>query len=361
LRIYHLAILPSGFHADEVRVGWNAYSLLRTLHDDRGNSLPLYYNTFGDYRPTDIFYLTIPSIIVFGLNEFAVRFPAAFIGTLTIIPLALFAEKITSNKKVAAFSSLLLAISPWHISVSRAASEQVVCLYFALSALYFLVSFIKQKQKKYLAYSFILFFVSFLFYHSVRLLAPLFIVAILYYYWPKLNHFKHIKQVGIFVLSMGVVTALFVFSKSGQARYQQVSVFNHGDFKQEYLSYFSGSFLVGDDAKPFRYRTPGIGVLTYAEFLFFIIGIATCIKNKNTRLPLLLLLLAPLPAAITYEDSPNLQRSLFMLPFISIIVSWGIYYLYQHRPVIYRVGLLVLVISFVHFFRIYTTKANDFF
>ena len=40
--------------------------MLKTGADDKGNKFSLYYNTFGDYRPTGIFYFTMPSIYVFG-------------------------------------------------------------------------------------------------------------------------------------------------------------------------------------------------------------------------------------------------------------------------------------------------------
>ena len=93
LRIYKLGTFPYGFHLDEVKVGWNALSILKTGKDDRGNRFALYYNSFGDFRPTGIFYITIPSLAVFGRNEFAVRFPSAFLGALTIFPLFFFAKR----------------------------------------------------------------------------------------------------------------------------------------------------------------------------------------------------------------------------------------------------------------------------
>src|SRR3990167_10194170 len=98
LRTYRLSTFPFGFHADEVRVGWNSYSILKTGLDDRGNLLALYYNTFGDYRPTGIFYFTIPSILIFGLTEFAVRFPSALFGALTIFPIYFLTKELINKK-----------------------------------------------------------------------------------------------------------------------------------------------------------------------------------------------------------------------------------------------------------------------
>src|SRR3990167_1234844 len=156
LRIYKLSEFPFGFHADEVRVGWNAFSILKTGADDRENKLALYYNTFGDYRPSGIFYLTIPSIALFGRSEFAVRFPSSLIGALTIFPLYLFlyelvkSENLKKGKIVALLASVLLAVSPWHMEVSRATSEAVISAFFALFALYFLLKLLNTREKKFL-------------------------------------------------------------------------------------------------------------------------------------------------------------------------------------------------------------------
>src|SRR3990172_600006 len=123
LRLYQLEKVPPGFHIDEVTVGYNAYSLMETGRDENGNFLPLYIDSFGDFRPAGYFYLTIPAIKFLGLTEFAVRFSSALFGVLTVILLFFLAEKIFKNRFVAFLSAFLLAVSPWHVIVTRATSE----------------------------------------------------------------------------------------------------------------------------------------------------------------------------------------------------------------------------------------------
>ncbi|MBP9797272.1 MAG: glycosyltransferase family 39 protein, partial [Chitinophagales bacterium] len=109
IRLYKLGEFPVGFHIDEVKVGWNALSILKTLRDDQGNLLPLYYNTFGDYRPTGIFYLSIPALAIFGNTIFAVRLTSSIFGALTVIPIYLITKHLFKNKEnnlVAIFASL---------------------------------------------------------------------------------------------------------------------------------------------------------------------------------------------------------------------------------------------------------------
>ena len=85
LRTYQLGTFPAGFHVDEVKVTWNAYSLFKTGKDDWGHALPLFYNTFGDYRPTGILYATVPTVAVMGLTQLATRLPGALFGSLMVV------------------------------------------------------------------------------------------------------------------------------------------------------------------------------------------------------------------------------------------------------------------------------------
>ena len=84
LRFYSFTNNPPGLNIDEVSVGYNAYSILKTGRDEHGQFLTLAFKSVGDYKPPMSIYLTIPSIALFGLNEFGVRFPAAFLSTISI-------------------------------------------------------------------------------------------------------------------------------------------------------------------------------------------------------------------------------------------------------------------------------------
>ena len=80
LRFYKLGQVPSGFVNDEADFGYNAYSLIKTAKDEFGQSWPIIFRSFGDGKMPVYFYLTLPSVLIFGLTEFAVRFPSAFLA-----------------------------------------------------------------------------------------------------------------------------------------------------------------------------------------------------------------------------------------------------------------------------------------
>ena len=68
LRLYQLGHVPVSLDWDEVSLGYNAYSILKTGKDEFGQQLPLILRSFDDYKPALYAYLLIPFIFIFGLS-----------------------------------------------------------------------------------------------------------------------------------------------------------------------------------------------------------------------------------------------------------------------------------------------------
>jgi len=96
------------------------------------------YNGINRYdKPVLIYWLMILSYKVFGVNEFAARFPSAFSGLLLLFVLYRFARKHVSED-AANFGAMCLALSPYFFVYSRAAvTDMTLTLFITLS----LVSF----------------------------------------------------------------------------------------------------------------------------------------------------------------------------------------------------------------------------
>lgn len=391
VRLYLLDSVPYGFHVDEVKAGWNAYSILTTGRDDKGNFLPVYYDSFGDFRPAGLIYLIIPSIMMFGKTVFAVRFPFALFGALSIIPMYFLVYGISNRKNIrlALIASILLALNPWHIIASRATSESIIAIYFCLWGLYFFINIYRTKIFRYAILSYLTFGLSFFFYHSIRILAPLFLIYIIIFY--KIFFYKNtpiVKQV--IVLAILMATTIFIFlSPAARGRMTQVSL--KSDFQvlyeitkmpneegpghvlearifhnkiasytrrlaEEYKEYFGTSFLTGNIAKPVRYTVPYIGLITYFEYIFFVIGLFWVSKKNEMLMILGLLILAPLPAAVTIEDNPNLQRAIFMIPFWLIIAGYGfnaIFSVLKRHKIITYLFVSGYILNFIYFAHMY--------
>ncbi len=146
LRFWGLAKHPTGFTQDEAAIGYDAYSLLKTGKDQWGQSLPLVLRSFGDFKLPLYSYLAVPSVAVFGLNEFATRLPSAVLGIFAVVVTYLFVFEMTKNKKLAVLSALFLAFSPWHISLSRGAFEaNLTSLFLPLAVWLFYIGLERQK------------------------------------------------------------------------------------------------------------------------------------------------------------------------------------------------------------------------
>lgn len=390
LRVYNLDSVPYGFHIDEAKVAWNAFSIMKTGMDDKGNKLPLYYDSFGDFRPTGLIYFIIPFLTVFGNTILAVRFPFALVGALTVFPLYLFILKISEkrSKFLALIGAILLAFNPWHIIASRATSESIVVLFLTLFGLYFFIKLIKSNSYVNMLLSYFCLIISFFFYHNIRVLAPIFVFVILFFYKVVFLQKVKIKPLLLLVL-LFISTTLIFLSPQARGRMSQVSL--KSDFKvlyevtkmpteegsghvfiarafhnrmasyirrfaEEYKEYFGTTFLTGESVKPVRYSIPYVGLLTYFELILIILGLFFVSKRKEILIVLALLVVAPLPAAATIEDVPNMQRAIFMVPFLLIIAAYGFYELtklqskWKYLSILIALGYFLNFIYFSHMY-----------
>src|SRR3989344_1300457 len=105
VRIVFLDISPPGFNADEAALGYNAYSLITTGKDEWGQTFPLVFKSFSDYKPGLYVYLAIPFVWLLGLNELAVRLPSVLLGSFSIILIYLLAKELFRKETVALASA----------------------------------------------------------------------------------------------------------------------------------------------------------------------------------------------------------------------------------------------------------------
>jgi len=85
LRFWQLGNIPPSPDWDEVALGYDAYSIIHTGRDEFDKFLPVVLRSFDDYKPALYAYLSIPSIFIFGLTVFAVRFPSALFGVIGVV------------------------------------------------------------------------------------------------------------------------------------------------------------------------------------------------------------------------------------------------------------------------------------
>src|SRR3990167_567339 len=73
VRLFTLDRFPVSLYSDELASGYNAYYILKTGRDGFGEFLPTGLQSFGDWKTALPAYLAIPTIKLFGLNNYGVR------------------------------------------------------------------------------------------------------------------------------------------------------------------------------------------------------------------------------------------------------------------------------------------------
>lgn len=387
LRLVLLSEFPVGFQTDEAILGDTGYSILKTARDTDGVLFPMYTEVFGDYIPTGYHVLTIPFIMVFGLTEFAVRLPGAIFGALTVFPVYFLATVFFRKKSIALLCSLFFAIAPWSLILSRGSSEASVATFFVLGGFAFFLDSFKNHKISYLLYSAILFTVSFFIYHTPRLFVPLMLVSFFVFFIPQiraLNNKKYRNALCIVsILLIGLVGILILSFKGSTARFNQVSIFNYPEtrlvmeeqiredgsthshivtrvfhnkvvnnsfaFIENYSEYLSINTLFIRPGLPKLFEIPNVGLLYIFFIPFMFIGAALIIlqKEKMMKFIFIWIVVAPITAALTVDDVPNMRRASILFPIIEMVSVFGIVgFISFFKGRLKYVAIIILIIGF---------------
>ena len=406
LRLWQLGSVPPSPDWDEVALGYDAYSIIHTGRDEFGKFLPVVLRSFDDYKPALYAYLTIPSVLAFGLTVFAVRLPSAIFGTLSVLALFFLIRELFSEHKYKDYFSLLasfiLAISPWSIQFSRVGFEANVGVALNIFAVLFFLKSFKNPISLYISAFFA--GLSIYVYQSEKAFVPLLFLALALIYRKKLLGIgkKHVFAAVIFGL---IVVSPMVFyiigNRAALLRVTGTSIFTYkteilktdiarlqrdqasGDIVGlildnrrityaktiigGYLSHFDPNwlFVTGDIS---RHHAPGMGLLYLFEFPLLILGIYMLLFgdfDKKTKLIVFSwFLLAPVPASITTEV-PHAVRTLNFLPMFQIFSALGLFCLInivnkykKTRIIFYAAFSLIFIFNFSYYLNQYFVQLN---
>ncbi len=361
LRFFQLGSNPPALTWDEVAMGYNAYSLGIDGKDEHGNFLPFaYIESFGDFKPPVYTYLDIIPIKIFGLTPFAVRFPSAFLGVGTVFLTYFLTRRIfyNSNRKelYALSSALVLALSPWHVMLSRAAFEANAATFFLVVGIWAFIAAVSDRRWL-LVLSAVSFAISLYTFNSSRIAAPLLAILLAVIFYRQLFAMK--KQV-IVALFVGIVLTAplvpFLLSDKASIRFQEVNIFTdliplersnqeivndenaiwskilHNRrlvygffFIEHYFDHFNPRFLfISGDINP-KFSIREVGQLYLWDLPFFLVGAFVLFRKREGKWYIvpLWLLIGIIPAAIARE-TPHALRIESALPTFQILVGYGL-------------------------------------
>lgn len=369
LRFYKLNTIPNGPEWDEASVGYNAFSIAKTGHDEWGNKLPLIFPAFGDYKNPLYIYLTAIVVRFAGLNIFTTRFVNTLSGSLFVLIWYFIAKSITKNERTSFLTAYFAALSPFGIFFSRIAGDGIMLSVFLISLGVMFELFYLDKKKPMLFFlSILTLLLSIFSYNLARVISPILIflifilnlkisknkkiyipiliISFLFFlvFLKQLNISlkSRLQYVGILGSDKGVVIQINELRQ--QDNNSLVSKITHNKLTlsavtlaNNYVTYFSSQFLLGfnDNHLVFESQYPPLFTLMLPFYYF---GIVIFVKelfeksgsnDKTIRALLLaLLFIAPLPAVIV--EGVSGKRSLATLGIMQFLTAYGLIYFFDH-------------------------------
>ncbi len=373
LRLYKLDKFPPSLFGDEIDVGYQAYSILKTGKDYLGQPWPISFHSISDWRTPLFLYATVPFVAIFGLNEWGVRLPPVFFGIITLPMFFLLIRQLFKNEKLALLGTFFLAISMWHLQYSRAAFEVTQMLFLLISGVYF---FLKGMQKwPYLVLAAVFLALAPYSYNTAKFFLPFFGLAFFLIFRRDLLKIPSRKLVlvcFIFVLISLPMLYDILWGKAGD-RFSILSIFtdpttipeigfsrqvdglieNGGltvgtnpsllsrtlhnkylywgtRFLNNYFKSFSTEFLFTFGDINYRHSIQGgFGELYWIDAVFLLAGLYflfSKVKDKKmVGLIIFWLLLSPVPSALTRDGGNHATRLILMLPPLIILICFGFY------------------------------------
>jgi len=373
LRIWQISRVPISLFGDELDVGYQAYSILKTGKDYYGNFLPIHFHSLAEWRTPLYLYSSVPTVALFGISPLGVRLPAAIFGILSIFALYLLVKEITKNHRLALLASFVMAISPWHLQYSRAGFEATQLLFLLILGLYFFFKALETKGKM-LWVSVGLLALTPWVYSTAKLFTPLLLLFLLWVWRKEIFSFsqKHLFYAILSLFIIGGPIAYSTFFGGGTQRFNNLSIFNDpvleteigalrqvdvsmqgqtgkvfhnkltywgGNFIRNYFQSFSTEFLFIKGDLNLR-QSIGTGEFYRVDALVLILGLIFFFtKFPNRKFKSLIafwILVGVVPAALTRDGGNHATRLILILPPLIFLIAYGLMETYKALAMNYR-------------------------
>lgn len=366
LRVVRLDSNPPCVCVDEAKFAYYAQTILETGKHITGEILPAFFRVYGfEMSNPAMYYLSAIFIKLFGMNVYGLRLTTCVLGTISIY-LVYKVSNLYFNKSIGLLSALLLAVSSWHIQISRVAMEHVTFVPFFLWSFYLLSKSVICKERKYIIYSAIPFGLTFYTYSSAKLFIPLFLLAFLMLNFKYLKDCKQEIITGLLIVFFILIPMLKEYYFGGlQARFNVISISNEeyslrpareryelsnkgaiasdknllllNIFAENYFKHMSSNFLLKKGDGILRHHCGGRGQLLWFTYYMMFAGLIYILVQRNKQLYIFVIwfLLFPVGASLTYDSLPHAGRCVYGLPVFEILASVGFWKLFYKVKSLY--------------------------
>jgi hypothetical protein len=380
-RVLFLGSHPDSLQNDEASFLLNAIAIKQTGMDEDGRSFPLFLHSFIDPKPALYTYLQIPFIFLFGENATAARMPAALLGVGSIFFMYAIVSTLFS-KNIARLACILIAISPWHIMLSRATQEVMLSFFFTMAAIYTWQLYLERRKTRFLILTSLATLLSMYSYHAAKITLPI-MLLLLTFYAAKKNG----RKLGVLLLmgmSICSVVITTILSPNGFARFNAISLFSDPTpqllleeqtrtatdrlptafirvFSNKYVAYgiataqrfgqhLTPDFFFIRGGEPSRYSVPFHGLLYHIDAILLILGIWYVVRKEQPSVAVLLggwIVAAITPSSLTSQEVPSMIRSASMLLPITVFLAVGISTGKQFKHHLRSIFLLFLMLGYL--------------
>jgi 4-amino-4-deoxy-L-arabinose transferase-like glycosyltransferase len=349
-----------GFFVDEASIAYNAHTISQSGVDEYGESFPLYFRAFGEYKNPVYIYLLAALFRFTGPSVFIARLLSAILGMVAALLLGLLATRVTKKRWAGLLVFLVVLLTPWTFEISRLVFE--VSVFPALLAGFLLLLYEASLRAEWswriaVVLGVLLGLMAYT-YSIGRLLAPLFALGLAFFFTRRRWHGLVLTWIVFAVMLLPLATFSLRHPGALGQRYKFVTYVKPGDtntqialrFVKNYAGDFSPrSWLLKGDPEP-RHHLQWLGSLLIGMVLLAAIGFIVVLRwhwrEAWWRFILYGLAVAPIPASLTLDHFHTLR--LITLPiFLLVLMIPAIVFLSADvgpRPRARRALLVTLVV-----------------
>jgi hypothetical protein len=339
---FKLGSIPAGLFWDETIIGYDARSIIRTGADHFGVPFPLFFESFpGDWKSPIYIYITSFNELVLGPTELAVRLTSVELVLTIALSLFFVLRSVTNNQRVARWLALATLLIPTIYFYARVATaEQLALAATTALGLNALLHFERHPSRRSASLAAFVLGLSAYSYHVGRLLGPLMIVAAAITYYPDARTRRFLPSFLLTGLATGAPMAIFMWRHPGALTNRFTTAV--GLWRDNPTPWVAGQRILGTYFQhlcsvDFLFRTgqhqrninSGLGILSVWLWLPIVLGLVTLWERRRqsafNRYLLVMLLLSPLPVALTTENLPHTARIfhiiVFEIPIVGVAVT----------------------------------------
>jgi 4-amino-4-deoxy-L-arabinose transferase-like glycosyltransferase len=413
LRLYKISVNPPSLFGDELDLGYQAYSILKTGKDYQGNFMPIHFHSLAEYRTPLYLYSAVPTVALFGISPLGVRLPAVIFGVLCVLAMFLLTKELLNyassspiSEHVALLTAFLMSINPWLLQYSRAGFEVTEMLFLLIFGTWlFLISL---KNGRWLWLSVVCLVLTPWVYATAKLFTPVYIVVLFLAFKDKIFQISksNLIKAAVAALVVGLPIIYSTTFSGGTQRISDISVFTDPnmvntvneargldkkigvnqlesklinnkfvywgtDIIENYFQTFSTGFLFIKGDTNMR-QSVGTGGFYLIEIIPLLLGFAFFLfdKERSSKIKILVmfwLLFGAFPSAMTLNGGNHATRLILIAPPLIFLISYGWYKIYHFLsnkskyiflPVIFLIYVVSVLLYFYQYYSVYPVQSE---